>query len=88
MGGWLNFLKIYPYQPRTKVMVRSNVWCLLIKSSNFTFDEDAALLPEIACLDDSVAGFPEYLDISAPTLDVVGFNAFFVSTYQSKQICF
>ena len=68
MGGWLNFLKIYPYQPQAKVMVRSNVWCLLIKSSNFTFDEDAASLPEIAFLDESVTGFPEYIGISAPNL--------------------
>ena len=43
-------------------------WCLLIKSSYFTFHEDAALLQKTACLDESVAGFPENIGISAPNL--------------------
>ena len=43
-------------------------WCLLIKSSYFTFDKDAALLQKTACLDESVAGFPENMGISAPNL--------------------
>ena len=52
-------------------------WCLLIKLSNFTFDEDAALLLKTACLDESVAGFPENIVISAPNVRC----DFLVSTY-------
>ena len=42
--------------------------CLLIKSNNFTFNEDTALLSETACLDELVAGFSENIGTSAPNL--------------------
>ena len=68
VGGWI-FWKLIHISPELKLWSGlMYFWYLLIKSSNFTFDEDAALLPEIACLDESVAGFPKYIGISAPNL--------------------
>ena len=41
---------------------------LLLKSNNFTFDEDTSLLSGTACLDELVAGFSENIGTSAPNL--------------------
>ena len=61
---------------------------LLIKVHTFIFDRNSLLWPATTGLDWCVVGFLENITISASTKAGVGSNAFLVSAYQSKRLCF
>ena len=63
-------------------------WCLLVKTNLFVYDENHVFRLETFCLDRWLAGYPKNKAISAPTTTRDESNAFLVSTYQSKQLCF
>ena len=62
--------------------------CLLVKTNLFVYNENQVFRLETFCIDRWLAEYPKNKAISAPTTTRDESNAFLVSTYQSKQLCF
>ena len=67
MSGWLDFLKIYVFQPPTKAVVGSHAFFLwvIIKVNHFAFNNNPVFWPDTTCLFRWLAGLAEIKAISA-----------------------